>query len=195
MSFARVKCPMCKGKLEGRERIHEACIAPWADAQAQKAERRAAKASKAAQVEEKRQDRVKKEQRKGIPELIAEADKAFSLYVKLRDRLAGYVCISSGKPLDWSGNATDAGHWRSRGAASALRYHPDNCHAQSKHDNRYLAGNAVEYRMRLIERIGLARVEALEGMNGVHKWQKDELRAIKAEYMAKAKELKKRLDC
>lgn len=191
--MVRTRCPHCRGKLEGRERIHEACIAPWADAQAQKAERRAAKASKTAQQEEKRQDRVKKERMKGIPDLIREADRAFAVYVRLRDRLAGYPCISSGKPLDWSGNAVDSGHFRSRGAASAIRYHQDNCHAQTKHDNLYLSGNAVEYRKGLIERIGLERVEALEAMTAVHKWTREELIAIKAEYMAKAKELKKRL--
>lgn len=190
----RTRCPHCRGKLEGRERIHEACIAPWADAQAQKAERRAAKASKAAQVEEKRQDRVKKERMKGIPDLIREADRAFAVYVRLRDRLAGYPCISSGKPLDWSGNAVDAGHFRSRGAAPHLRYNEDNCHAQSKHDNLYLSGNISAYRIGLIERIGLERVQALESFNFMHKWTREELIAIKAEYMAKAKELKKRLD-
>ena len=43
----------------------------------------------------------------------------------------------------------------------------------------------------MIARIGLERVEALEHDNQVHKWEADELRAIKAKYRAKLKELEK----
>jgi hypothetical protein len=56
-------------------------------------------------------------------------------------------------------------------------------------DNQYLSGNAVDYRIGLIQRIGLERVEALENNNEVHKWTADELREIKAMYRAKLKQL------
>lgn len=142
---------------------------------------------------DKAQERAKTKTRRmaleTIPELIAAADKAFAAFIRERDRQAGHSCISSGRPLDWTGNQVDAGHYRSRGAASHLRYHEDNCHAQSKHDNRHLAGNAVDYRIRLIDRIGLSRVEALEANNAVRKWQADDLRAIRAEYKQKLKTL------
>jgi len=126
---------------------------------------------------------------KKIAELIAEAQTSFNAWIRKRDQLAGYPCISSGKPLDWSGNAVDAGHWRSTGAASHLRFNQDNCHAQSKHDNRYLAGNAAAYRIGLIDRIGLERVEALEANNIAHKWTREELIEIKETYKKKLKEL------
>ena len=122
--------------------------------------------------------------------LIAEADRAFCAYIRFRDQLAGYLCISSGKPLDWSGNNVDAGHYRSRGSAPHLRYDERNCHAQSKHDNRYLSGNAVDYRIGLISRIGLAEVEALEADQKPRKYSNDDLIAIKAKYVAKLKALK-----
>ena len=35
----RTRCPHCRGKLEQGQRIHAECIAPWADAQAEKAKR------------------------------------------------------------------------------------------------------------------------------------------------------------
>jgi hypothetical protein len=136
---------------------------------------------------ERQSVRSRKEAIKTIPELIKEAQVAFNTFIRARDKLAGHRCISSGKPLDWSGNAVDAGHYRSTGAASHLRFNEDNCHAQSKHDNQYLAGNAVDYRIGLIARIGLERVEALESSNAPHKWQADELRAIKATYKQKLK--------
>lgn len=151
----------------------------------------AARKVKADKAEERVQIKTRKEAVKTIPVLIAEADEAFMSYIRERDRAAGHACISSARPLDWSGNKVDAGHYRSRGAASHLRYHEDNCHAQSKHDNQWLAGNVVDYRIRLVERIGLARVEALEADNRVHKWTHDELRAIKATYAAKVRQLRK----
>ena len=121
---------------------------------------------------------------------IAEGDRALCAYIRFRDQLAGYLCISSGKPLDWSGNNVDAGHYRSRGSAHHLRYDERNCHAQSKHDNRYISGNAVDYRIGLIARIGLAEVEALEADQKPRKYSNYDLIAIKAKYVAKLKALK-----
>lgn len=187
----RTRCPSCKKKLEAGQRIHPGCIDAYADQQAAKAERSKAKAVKAAQKVERESTKTRKEALKSIPELTKEAQIAFNAFIRERDRQAGYPCVSSGRPLDWSGNAVDAGHFRSTGAASHLRFNEDNCHAQSKHDNQYKSGNAVEYRIRLIERIGLERVEALESDNQPKKWDRDELVAIKAKYKAKLKELQK----
>lgn len=139
----------------------------------------------------KRELRARKAALKTIPDLIKEADRAFASYIRERDRQAGHLCISSGQNLDWSGNQVDAGHYRSRGAASHLRYHPDNCHAQAKRENRYLAGNAIDYRVGLIQRIGIERVEALEADNTPHKWRRDELLRITEQFKAALKELKK----
>lgn len=149
------------------------------------------RAKKARLTTEKKQDRVKRESLKTIPQLIAEAQKEFNAFIRLRDQIAGHPCISSGRPLDWSGNGVDAGHYRSTGAASHLRFDEDNCHAQSKHDNQYLSGNAVDYRLNLIKRIGLARVERLEASNEVIRWDRDTLRQIKTIYRAKFRALKK----
>jgi hypothetical protein len=124
-----------------------------------------------------------------IPELIKAAQKEFNAYIRARDQAAGYACISSGRLLDWSGNGVDAGHYRSVGAASHLRFDERNCHAQSKHDNQYRAGNAVDYRIGLIARIGREVVEALEADNTPHKWTADELRQIRETYKLKRKEL------
>lgn len=135
-------------------------------------------------------DKARKAKLKGLREWIADAQVAFNAYVRARDRLAGHPCISSGLPLDWSGNNVDAGHYRSRGSAPHLRFDERNCHAQSKQQNRYASGNATDYRLGLIARIGLAEVERLEVDNVARKFTIDELRAIKAEYVAKLKHLK-----
>jgi hypothetical protein len=49
----------------------------------------------------------------------------------------------------------------------------------------------VDYRIGLIGRIGLEAVEALEADNRVHKWERDELIAIRDLYRRKRKELEK----
>jgi hypothetical protein len=121
---------------------------------------------------------------------IADTQVVFNSYIRLRDQLAGHPCISSGLPLDWSGNNVDAGHYRSRGSAPHLRFDERNVHAQSKQQNRYASGNAVDYRIGLIARIGQAAVEALEADQRPVKWTVDELLAIKAHYRDKLKQLK-----
>ncbi len=153
--------------------------------------RHAPKARKALDQIERAEIKVRKEKLKSRGDHMREAQQAFNAYIRARDQAAGHPCISSGKPLDWSGNAVDAGHYRSVGSAPHLRFDERNCHAQSKQDNRFLSGNAVDYRIGLIARIGQEAVDALESDQSVRKYTVEEIKAIKAEYRAKARELKK----
>ncbi|MGO2705617.1 MAG: recombination protein NinG [Pseudomonas helleri] len=150
------------------------------------------KKRKAMATIERREIKVRKEKLKTRSDHMREAQQAFNEFIRWRDQLAGHPCISSGKPLDWSGNAVDAGHYRSVGSAPHLRFDERNCHAQSKQDNRFLSGNAVDYRIGLIARIGQEAVDALEADQSVRKYTVDEIKAIKAECRAKTRELKGR---
>ena len=138
---------------------------------------------------ERQSIRTRKESIKTIPDVIKEAQIAFNAYIRARD--SSLPCVCCGLPLrkEAVGGGYDAGHYRSTGSASHLRFNEDNVHAQRKVCNRYGAGRAVDYRIGLIARIGVERVEALESSNQVHKWTADELRAIKATYKQKLKEL------
>lgn len=149
------------------------------------------KKRKAMATIERREIKVRKEKLKTRSDHMREAQQAFNEFIRWRDQLAGHPCISSGKPLDWSGNAVDAGHYRSVGSAPHLRFDERNCHAQSKQDNRFLSGNAVDYRIGLIARIGQEAVDALESDQSVRKYTVDEIKAIKATYRAKTREVKK----
>ena len=144
-------------------------------------------------ADERAKVKTRREAIKTIPQLIKEAQVEFNAYIRLRD--TGKPCICCGRPLQESegvrGAGYDAGHYRSTGSASHLRFHEDNCHAQRKDCNRYGAGRAVDYRIGLIERIGLGRVEALEADNKPHKWTAEELRAIRNQYRIKRKEMEK----
>ncbi len=194
MTFQRTRCAHCKSKFipdRPSQKVHVGCIEGYLQAEKAKEGRKQAKAARAAAKVERAEIKRRKEAIKTIPMLVREAQIAFNAFIRARDQAAGHLCISSGRPLDWSGNAVDAGHYRSTGAAPHLRFNEDNCHAQSKFDNQWRAGNVVDYRIKLIERIGLARVEALEANNQIHKWTRQALIDIRDKYRAKTNELKK----
>ena len=189
MSFKRTRCPQCKGKLEPGQRIHPECIEGYALAQEEKAKRKAERQARAATKAEKADIRKRKDAIKTLPQLKAEAQAAFNAYIRARD--AQQPCICCGLPLSSGdvGGAYDCGHYRSVGSAPHLRFDESNAHAQRKQCNRWGAGRAVDYRLGLIERIGLDAVEALEADNTVRKFTADELRAIKTLYREKLKNL------
>ena len=123
--------------------------------------------------------REQKEKLKTAGDYIKEAQVAFNSYIRVRDK--NKQCISCGcLPGDTvQGGKFDAGHYRSRGSASHLRYHLLNCHSQCVKCNRYLSGNVVEYRKGLIARIGAERVEQIEMGNNPRKFTIDYLKRVK----------------
>ena len=173
MGLKQTTCKSCRQKFAPSRPMQSACSPACAIAIA---ERKREKQAQQEATQKRKEARQQLESMKGIPELIREADKAFCAFIRARD--AGKPCICCGR---------SSSGW-SRGAASHLRYHEDNCHSQLKQCNRR-AFDVASYRRNLIERIGIARVEALENDNGTHKWTRDELKAIKAEYIRKRKEI------
>lgn len=143
---------------------------------------------------EKAQTKARKEDIKTIPQLKAEAQVEFNKFIRARDSVQ--PCISCGAPPPDLGGlhaGRDAGHYRSVGSAAHLRYDERNVHAQCVHCNQWKAGNAVDYRLGLIARIGVAAVESLEADNDPMKWDRDTLRQLKTIYRAKANQLLKQL--
>ena len=185
------RCKWCKGDFFPARPLQKVCSPACAHALTNA--ENAKKAAKAKALEAK-QDRARRNALKTIPELKKEAQIAFNAYIRARDRLAGHSCVCCGKPLDWGrlGGAVDAGHYRSTGSADHLRFREDNCHAQRSDCNRYGAGRAVDYRIGLLSRIGLERVEALEADNAPHKWTRPELIGLREEYRLKARQLELR---
>jgi len=142
-------------------------------------------------AQDRKQTRARRESLKTIYDRIREAQTAFNAYIRARDN--GKPCICCGRPLGDGdvGGRFDAGHYRSTGSASHLRFNEHNCHGQRKYCNRYGAGRAVDYRLGLIARIGRQAVEDLESDNTLKKWTHAELIDIAATYKAKRKELAK----
>ncbi|EJD7029797.1 recombination protein NinG [Enterobacter cloacae subsp. cloacae] len=156
------------------------------------------KAAQRQRTEEKagRQRRkAKRESFKTKAQWDKEAQSAFNRYIRIRDE--GKECVSCGNPLIGksnylTGSAIDASHYRSRGAASHLKFNVFNVHSACTRCNRQLSGNAVEYRIRLIERIGQERVERLESDNDPRRFDIPYLQRIKSIFTRKARALEKR---
>jgi hypothetical protein len=105
----------------------------------------------------------------------------------IRERDKDEPCISCGRYHQGKWNA---GHYISRGANLAIRYHPDNIHKQCEPCNTSKSGNQIEYRKRLIQKIGIERVEWLEGPHELPRWRKEDYQRIEAEAKQQLKELR-----
>jgi hypothetical protein len=130
---------------------------------------------------QRKADAEKKEALKSRREVLNDTQRVFNKFIRLRDD--ALPCISCGEHR----NTYDAGHYRSTAAAPQLRFNEDNVHKQCVHCNQHKSGNAIEYRIGLVKRIGTERVEALECNNQTVKWTAEEARAIKAQYQQKIK--------
>jgi ribosomal protein L37AE/L43A len=131
-------------------------------------------------------DKAKREKLKSRADWAKEAQAAFNAFIRARD--ADQPCISCGRHHQ---GQYHAGHYLSRGARPELAMNEDNCHKQCAPCNTHLSGNLVLYRVNLIQRIGLARVEALEGPHAPIKLTIPDLKAMRDEYRAKANAMMK----
>lgn len=160
-----------------------------------KAEAKRIKAQKEAEKEGRERRQKMRESFKSKSQWDKEAQSAFNRYILIRDE--GKPCVSCGNPLMGksnylTGSAIDASHYRSRGAASHLKFNVFNVHSACTRCNRQLSGNAVEYRIRLVNRIGLERVERLEADNAPRRFDVTYLKRVKAIFSRRASALMKR---
>lgn len=182
-------CKACGGRFRPSLSTQKACSVKCALALAPANHD---KARKAIDQRERREIKVRKEKLKSRGDYMREAQVEFNTYIRLRDQ--HLPCISCDSlPSDHdliTGSRWDAGHYRSVGACPELRFELLNVHRQCVKCNRNLSGNAVEYRIRLVQRIGADRVAWLEGPHQACKHTIEDLKAVKAEYRAKIKQLK-----
>ena len=138
-------------------------------------------------ADESRAHREAKVRAKPRSKWLAEAQAAFNRWVRLRD--VDRPCISCGTT---TAGKWDAGHYRSVGSNPALRFEPLNNHKQCVPCNQHKSGNAIEYRIGLLARIGAEAVAWLEGPHQARHYTIEDLQAIKKEYTVKAKMLDSR---
>lgn len=110
---------------------------------------------------------------------LKEAQAAFNAVIRERDK--DLPCISCGR---YHEGKYDAGHYRSVGSSPELRFEPLNCWRQCVPCNRHKSGNAIDYRINLVKRIGLDNVEWLEGPHDPKRYTIEDVKALKAKFRA-----------
>ena len=180
------KCRSCGDTYSPWSGTQKACSPRCALALAQKQrERKAAKAAK----EMRRRNRAAKERIKPRGTWLSEAQAEFNKWVRLRDY--GEPCISCGRHHQGQHHAS---HYRSVGACPELRFEPLNVHKSCAPCNSHLSGNLIEYRLRLIDKIGQDKVDWLEGPHEPKKYTGEQIKAIRADYRRRAREIRRAID-
>lgn len=108
----------------------------------------------------------------------SKAQNAFNTFIRVRDRDMPCISCGSNEEKGLVGGSFDCGHYLSTGAAPELRFTEDNAHKQCKRCNRQLSGNAIKYRIGLIEKIGEYRVSLLESYNHQPRWRWDDYKRV-----------------
>ena len=175
--------PQCRASFVPRESFQTWCSPDCAVVIARGKQEK--KRKSLAQVE-RREIKIRKEKLKSRADHIKDTQIAFNAWVRARD--AELPCVSCGRHHQ---GKYDAGHYRTVGGNPALRFEPLNCHRQCSPCNTQLSGNIVKYRIELVKRIGIERVDWLEGPHEPKKYTVEQLKAMTAEYRAMIRELKR----
>ncbi len=149
----------------------------------------------AKQLRDKREATKKKNASKSLrehkkndkPILLQLAQKLVNQFIRARDKFLN--CISCGHDFN-KGRQAHSGHYIARSKSSFLRFNEDNIHKQCSICNDHLSGNLNNYRIGLIKKIGLEKVEYLESnATSLKTWTVEELQEIIKKYRVKIKEI------
>ena len=181
------KCKECGAYYIKKQSTQQVCSMKCAIAYSKrKAEEKRKKQEKSDRLEASRRMRERKEKLKSRSDWLKDLQRVFNEFIRLRD--VDLPCISCGR---YHQGQYHAGHYRSVGACPELRFNEDNAHKQCSACNSHLSGNILEYRLGLIEKIGLERVEFLERKDHPPlKLSVEEIKDLIKVYKAKCKELK-----
>lgn len=121
---------------------------------------------------------------------ITKLDNAFSIFIRLRDRLPNSEmirCISCGKLVHWK--ESDCGHYINRKHLS-VRFNEQNCNAQCRSCNRFDEGNIAGYTIGLQNKYGYQIVQKLLlGKSQTVKFSQKEIDELTKFYKQKIKEM------
>lgn len=116
-----------------------------------------------------------------LPKLLKKAQIIFNKFIRERDKDKG--CISCVAEVE------QAGHYRSQGSYSSLRFNEVNCNGQCVRCNHFKSGNLIDYRIGLVKKYGEEKVIYLESVKPYKKWTRFELEAIIKQYSYETKSL------
>ena len=167
-------CKICKVKFTPTRPLQSVCSPNCAYTHA-----------KAVRVKtERKETREAKVRLKSKSEWLKEAQTVFNQYIRLRDK--DLPCISCQR---FHTGQYHAGHYLTTGAHPELRFDEINVHKQCSACNNYLSGNIVEYRINLINKIGIDAVNYLESKHQPKHYTIEDIKTLKAIYREKVKTL------
>jgi len=184
--FNPKKCKDCKLEFSPFKFAQPRCMSCALLLARSKREAKVSRDRIALQREEKQKHKIAKDKIKPLAKWKSEAQTVFNRYIRLRDKDLKCICCRAKESAQW-----DAGHYLSRGSHPWLSFNEDNVHKQrARPCNKDLSGNQVRFRIGLIKKIGIERVEALENNHdNKRKLTVDDYKNIIAEYKLKIKQL------
>lgn len=174
-------CRMCKALFTPRNSTQIACGLECAIKYAEK--KREAKELNEYKVQ-KRVTREAKEKLKTRSDWMKEVQTIFNAYIRKRDEFQ--PCISCSRHHQ---GQYHAGHYRTVGGNPELRFEELNVHKQCAPCNNHKSGDIVNYRIKLVEKIGQKAVEWLEGKHEAKHYTIQDLQELKRIYREKIKQL------
>lgn len=165
----RYKCKVCKEPYTKERITQQVCGATCA---IKLIELSNAKKARKAAAKDKRETKEKLDALEKKSVLERRAQKAINDYVRARDAWLG--CITCDKPSNWHGQ-WHAGHYKSVGSNSYLRFNLWNIHKQCSVCNNYQSGNIGEYKELLPLRIGQAKFDWLNSAPQLKRFERDYL--------------------
>lgn len=189
MTMRRSLCPHCRKRLEPNERIHMACVEPWAEALQAKADRvKARKARELAKLD-RALTRQRKAALKTLSQLEGECRDIVQKMARIRDRDQG--CISCDKPANWHGQ-WHGSHYRSHGACSSLQFHLWNISKACWICNKIFSGRIDGYKVGIVARHGQERLDWLDSQPTLKRYSRDYLLRFKKVMGKRLRRMEKR---
>jgi len=184
MKIKPKKCRVCKESFTPKRVTTEVVCSLSCSIEYAKGKTKQKQANKIKEINKEVRDL--KEKLKTKKDYEKELQAIVNKFIRLRDK--DQPCISCDKPLN---TKFDAGHFYPAGSYKNLRFHEDNIHGQCVACNQHRHGNLLEYRPRLIKRIGTERVDELDRLRNIPAhFMIDELKELKDTYKEKIKKLK-----
>ena len=190
------KCKTCKQEFTQYNTLQTICVS----CAIVKGCLKTIKDAKKADTVHKQELRAAKAKLLKVSDWIKKVDAVYNPWVRARDEKAGLPCPSCLRygheiPDSYFGK-WDCGHYLGKGSHPELRYTEINTWRQCKKCNGG-SGNyarkshtvAQQYRLTMIERIGLDKVEWLESKHEPAKWTVDDLKTLEVLYKARLKQL------
>lgn len=151
----------------------------------EQARKKKEKQDKQERLETKKRMTALKQKIKSRSEWLDDLQSWVNKFIRLRDK--NEPCISCGK---YHKGQYHAGHYRSVGACPELRFCELNVHKQCAPCNDHKSGNIIEYRINLVKKIGVDKVEWLERQDHEpKKYTIEDCKEIIKYYKAKIKDL------